>query len=199
VTALILRVIGAGGYLGIAFLMALENIIPPIPSEFIMGFGGILVAHGQMTFSGLVLAGTIGSTAGNYAWYLVGRHVGLARLRPFIERHGRWLTLTWRDVERVDRFFQRHGGWLVFAVRFSPAFRTMISLPAGLVHMPRWRFLAWTAAGTTVWNIFLAAAGYYLGAHFQRAEAWMGPAAVVVTVVIVAWYLWRVATWKPAA
>ncbi len=196
-TEFILHMIESAGYLGIVLLMALENVIPPIPSEIIMGFGGIAVAHGRMDFVALVAAGTLGSTAGNYFWYWVGRTFGYERLRPFVERNGRWLTIDWHDVERINAFFQRHGAWMVFVVRFLPTFRTMISLPAGLVRMPRWKFLLWTAAGTTIWNIFLAGAGVLLGMRFRAAEAWIGPAAAVLTTAILLYYLWRVATWQP--
>jgi membrane protein DedA with SNARE-associated domain len=195
-TDLILRIIEGGGYLGIALLMALENIFPPIPSEAIMGMGGIAVAHGRMNFALLVAAGTAGSTAGNYAWYWVGRRFGLARLRPIVERHGRWLTLRWADVERLDAFFARHGEWIVFAARFSPAFRTIISLPAGLVAMPTARFLVWTAAGTTVWNVFLGGAGWWLGTRFGAAEKWTGPAALAIVGAVVVVWLYRVVTWR---
>jgi membrane protein DedA with SNARE-associated domain len=195
-TEFILRVIEQAGYLGIVLLMAIENMVPPIPSEVIMGFGGIAVAHGRMDFALLVAAGTLGSVAGNYVWYWVGRSVGYARLRPFVERHSRWLTLEWHDVERLTAFFLRHGNWIVFVARFMPTFRTMISLPAGLVRMSRWKFLLWTAAGTTIWNLILAGAGLWLGLRFKALEQWTGPAAAALTGVIVIAYLYRVITWR---
>ncbi|MFV3545550.1 DedA family protein, partial [Mycobacterium tuberculosis] len=98
------------GYFGIFLLMALENILPPIPSEVIMGLGGMAVARGDMAMVPLLLWGTAGTTVGNYAWYAVGRYIGYERFRPFVERHGRWLTMDWRDVERLHLFFVRHGG-----------------------------------------------------------------------------------------
>ncbi|NJS15589.1 MAG: DedA family protein [Sphingopyxis sp.] len=196
-TEWILETIAAGGYLGIVLLMALENIFPPIPSELIMGMGGINVANGRMEFWPLLIAGTIGSTAGNYTWYMLGRHWGYQRLKPFIDRWGRWLTLEWQDVEAMNAFFRRHGHWVVFAVRFSPLFRTMISLPAGLAHMGHVKFLIYTVAGTTIWNILLIGAGYYLGANFDELEAYTGPVAVASGALILAVYGWRVMTWKP--
>jgi membrane protein DedA with SNARE-associated domain len=185
------------GYLAIFLWMALENIIPPIPSEVIMGFAGIAVAHGKLDFTGVMIAGTLGSTAGNYFWYWIGRNIPLTRLRPFVERNGRWLTVTWHDVERIDAFFFRHGQWLVFVMRFMPFGRSIISLPAGIANMSLWRFIGWTLAGTAIWNAFLTLAGWYLGANFREAEAWTGPAAVAILVAIAAWYLYRVVTWKP--
>lgn len=192
-----LRTLEQWGYLGIFFWMALENIIPPIPSEVIMGFAGIAVAHGKLDFTGVMIAGTLGSTVGNYFWYWVGRYIPLDRLRPFVERNARWLTVEWSDVERIDRFFFRHGQWLVFVLRFAPFGRSMISLPAGISNMPRWKFIVWTLAGTTIWNLFLTGAGYWLGANFRTAEEWTGPAAAVLIGAILIWYVWRVATWRP--
>ena len=160
-TDLILNAIATAGYIGIFLLMALENIIPPIPSEVIMGLGGMAVARGDMALVPLVLVGTAGTTAGNYFWYWVGRHIGYERLRPFVDRHGRWLTLDWLAVERLHAFFLKHGGWVIFVFRFMPAFRTIISLPAGMTRMPLPRFLAWTFAGSTIWNAALALAGLW--------------------------------------
>lgn len=195
-TQFILDGIARGGYLGIFLLMALENIIPPIPSEVIMGLGGMAVARGHMELWSLVAVGTAGSVAGNWFWYWIGDSVGYRRLRPFVERHGRWLTLTWSDVERVHRFFAGHGQWVVFVFRFLPVGRTIISLPAGMTHMPKWRFLLWTAAGAAIWNTVLASAGLYLGSNFRELDRFVGPVAVALSVGMVVWYLWRVATWK---
>ncbi|WP_287977123.1 DedA family protein [Sphingomonas sp.] len=196
-TAFILDAIARGGYIGIFLLMALENIIPPIPSEVIMGLGGMAVARGDMDLVPLIAWGTAGTTAGNYAWYALGRRVGYQRFRPFVERHGRWLTMEWRDVEALHRFFVKRGGWVVFVFRFMPTFRTMISLPAGITRMPRWKFVVWTFAGSAIWNTMLAGAGYYLGANFAAIDRYVGPAAIVLTAAMVGAYLWRVATWKP--
>ncbi|KTT98774.1 DedA family protein [Sphingomonas sanguinis] len=196
-TDFILNLIAWGGYFGIFLLMALENIIPPIPSEVIMGLGGMAVARGQMEMIPLILWGTAGTTAGNYAWYGVGRYIGYERFRPFIDKHGRWLTMEWRDVERLHLFFVRHGGWVVFVFRFMPAFRTLISLPAGITRMPLGKFLLWTFAGSTIWNAILAYAGLWLGSNFEAINRYIGPAAIAMTVAIVIGYLWRVVTWKP--
>ncbi len=196
-TDFILNLIAWGGYFGIFLLMALENIIPPIPSEVIMGLGGMAVARGQMEMIPLILWGTAGTTAGNYAWYAVGRYIGYEHFRPFIDKHGRWLTMEWRDVERLHLFFVRHGGWVVFVFRFMPAFRTLISLPAGITRMPLGKFLLWTFAGSTIWNAILAYAGLWLGSNFEAINRYIGPAAIAMTVAIIIGYLWRVVTWKP--
>ncbi|GGB17844.1 alkaline phosphatase [Sphingomonas metalli] len=198
-TAFILEWIARGGYWGIFALMALENIVPPIPSEVIMGLGGMAVARGHMQLGWLIAAGTAGTVAGNYFWYAVGRRFGYLGLRPFIDRWGRWLTLEWEDVERITRFFHDRGGWVVFVFRFMPTFRTMVSLPAGMSAMPRWKFLLWTAAGSAIWNSVLAAAGLILDRRFQELDRYVGPVAVALTVGIVGFYIYRVMTWRPRA
>ncbi len=192
----VVRLIDAGGYWGIAFLMVLENVFPPIPSELIMGIGGIRVGQGRMDIVPLLAAGTIGTTIGNFSWYLIGLKLGTARLKPLIERYGRWLTLHWRNIEWLDRCFERHGDKIVFLFRFMPAFRTMVSLPAGLFSMSLWRFTVWTAAGSLIWNIILVACGYYLGARFSQIDAWLGPITNVCLAAVAIAYVWRLMWWK---
>jgi len=192
----VVRLIDAGGYWGIAFLMVVENVFPPIPSELIMGIGGIRVGQGRMDVIPLLIAGTIGTTIGNFFWYLLGYRLGFQRLRPLIDRHGRWLTLHWRDVEWLDRCFERHGEKIVFFFRFMPAFRTIISLPAGLFHMSPWRFAFWTSGGALVWNIILVGGGYWLGTSFSRIDEWLGPITNLAVAGMIGAYLWRLLTWK---
>lgn len=191
--------IDGGGYWGIALLMFIENVFPPIPSEVIMGLGGIAIARGRMEFAPLMLAATAGSTLGNYVWYLIGRTMGYERLQPFVDRFGRWLTMEWQDVEAVVAFFRRHGQWVVFAVRFAPVMRTMISLPAGLARMGHTRFLLFTFAGAAIWNAVLAGAGYFLGRNFSEIDKYTGPVAIGAFVLMALVYFYRVITWKPRA
>ena len=192
----IFDLIEGGGYWGIAFLMVLENVFPPIPSELIMGIGGISVAQGRMQILPLMVAGTIGSTLGNYAWFMLGRALGYERLKPFVDRFGRWLTMDWHDVARLVVFFQKHGQWVVFVMRFSPFMRTLISLPAGLARMGHVKFFIFTLAGSAVWNAVLVWAGYHLGRNFNDIERYTGPVALAFAGVIGAVYLYRVITWR---
>lgn len=194
---IIVRLIEQGGYWGIFALMVIENVFPPIPSEVIMGLGGVAVARGTMSFWPLLLVGTAGSTLGNYVWFLIGDRLGYRRLQPLVDRWGRWLTLEWEDVEKATRFFRRHGQWIVFALRFSPFLRTLISLPAGLTHMSRMRFLAFTFAGAAVWNAALIKGGQYL-ARFLEGSSLVFDLVVLGGLGLgVLAYLYRVLTWKP--
>lgn len=196
-TNFILDLIEGWGYLGIALLMFLENIFPPIPSEVIMSLGGVGVAQGRFEFWPLVLVAVIGTTLGNWVWYSIGRWFGYERLKPLIDRHGRWLTMDWHEVEKLHDFFLRHGSGIVFVCRFMPIARTMISLPAGMVKMSQLKFLIWTAAGSTIWITALAGAGHWLGQQFTQAERFIGPIALVSIGLLVAIYIYRVITWKP--
>ena len=194
---LIIRAIEQGGLVGIFLLMALENIFPPIPSEFIMGLGGVAVSRGTMDFWPLMIFGTVGSTLGNYAWYWLGDHWGRTRLEPFVERWGRWLTMEWEDVEKARGFFRRHGPWVVFVFRFTPIFRTMISLPAGLAHMGVWRFLAFTFAGAFIWNLLLVEGGRRLADWLEESQHILGWIILGFIGLALVGYLWRVVAWKP--
>lgn len=194
----VLHLIDAGGYWGIFLLMVLENVFPPIPSELIMGIGGIRVGQGRMEMAPLLLAGTCGTTIGNYVWYLIGWKLGFTRLKPLIDRFGRWATLEWRDVEALNRLFARRGDAIVFIFRFMPALRTMVSLPAGLFRMGHVRFLLWTAAGALIWNVILGYAGYVLGANFKEIDKYIGPAATATVALAIVFYLYRLITWRPS-
>lgn len=192
----ILRLIEGGGYWGIFFLMVLENILPPVPSEVIMGLGGVAVARGTMDFWPLLIVGTVGSTLGNYFWFMVGSRIGYRRLKPFFDRWGRWLAVEWDEVEKVSAVFRKHGQWVIFVLRFMPLMRTMISLPAGLAHMSRARFLAFTFAGTAIWNFALIEGGRALAHYLENAGEVLNIIAIAGVVLALGWYLWRVITWK---
>ncbi|MCD2316213.1 DedA family protein [Sphingomonas sp. IC-11] len=196
-TDIIIDLIARGGYIGIFLLMALENIIPPIPSEVIMGLGGMAVARGQMDLWWLIFWATMGTTAGNLFWYELGRRLGIQRFKPLVDRYSRWMTMEWEDVEHLNRFFQKYGHWVIFVFRFLPTFRTVISLPAGMAKMSMWKFLLFTFTGSAIWNSVLAGAGLFLGLKMEQLEKFVGPLAVGTVIAIVLLYFYRVFTWKP--
>lgn len=196
-TEFILDLIESWGYLGILILMFLENVFPPIPSEVIMGLSGVMVGQGRFDYWTLVAVAVIGTTLGNWVWYWIGRWFGYERLKPLIDRYGRWLTLDWDEVEKMHDWFLKYGSGIVFFCRFLPIARTMISLPAGMVGMNQLKFLIWTAAGSTIWIAALAGAGSWFGKQFTEVERFIGPLALVAIGSIVLLYVYRVVTWKP--
>lgn len=194
---IIIEAIRLGGLLGIFVLMALENVFPPMPSEVIMGFAGVLVARGQMDFAPVLVVGTLGTVAGNMFWYWLGIRWREDQVRRFVDRRGRWLTMEWDDFVRAREVFRKHGEWIVFLLRFSPFLRTIISLPAGLARMKLWRFVLFTFLGSLVWNAALLFGGKMLAGlmtEYETVASWLVAGAIGLGVL---WYAYRVATWKP--
>lgn len=119
------------GYFGIALLILLENVFPPIPSEVILTFGGFMTTKSDLTVLGVVVASTIGSVGGAVILYWIGRILNVERIERIIEKWGKYLRLTKEDVRKADAWFDKYGPWTVFFCRFIPLIRSLISVPAG--------------------------------------------------------------------
>lgn len=182
------------GVWGIALLMFLENVFPPIPSELIMTLSGFSASRGETSIILVILAGTLGSLAGALFWYGIGRLFDQEKVKRLADRHGRWVTLTRSDLERTDQWFDKHGHWAVLFGRLIPTIRTLISIPAGFSVMPLARFMVYTSIGTTVWTAFLALFGYWLGNDYQMLEEWLDPVSLGVVILVVVIYVWRFIT-----
>jgi membrane protein DedA with SNARE-associated domain len=191
-----IRMIDDTGYVGVFLLMFLETIFPPIPSEVIMPIAGVRAANGPLTLWGVIASGTGGAMLGNLFWYALARVIGIRRFRPFIERHGRWLTMDWGDVEKAERLFGRFGHWLVMVGRVLPTIRSIISIPAGMLNMRLKGFLIWSTIGTAAWTAMLASAGWGLGKAFHDVERILGPLSTAIVALIVLAYIWRQLTWR---
>ena len=192
----IIRFIDWAGYTGIFFLMLLETVFPPIPSEVIMPVAGTRAANGNLNLLGVIAAGTGGAMVGNFLWFVAAASLGEAKFRRWIKRYGRWLTLDWTEIKRVQRAFGRYGSVLVFFGRLVPTIRSLISFPAGLAHMQLLKFLLWSGVGTALFSAALAVAGYVLGASFQDVDKVLGPVSSAIFIGILLLYIWRQATWK---
>ena len=192
----ITRIMTEFGALGIAFLMLLENVFPPIPSELIMPLAGFVAAREQSGYWTAVIGGTMGSLLGTGLWYIVARRVGEQRLRKLLERHGRWFALDNDDLDRAKDWFERHGPAAVFLCRLVPGIRTFISIPAGFNRMPAASFLAYSAAGTFAWTAVLAFLGYRLGADYNEVAKFLEPVSWIVMGSALVLYLWRVIRWN---
>jgi membrane protein DedA with SNARE-associated domain len=190
----VIRLIEQSGYLGVAFLMFLETIFPPIPSEVIMPIAGMAAAKGKLGFIPVVASGTAGAMLGNTVWYLAARALGVHRLKPLITRYGRWLTITWPEVERAERWFAQHGTFFVFFGRLLPTVRSLVSVPAGLLRMRFKSFFVASLIGTASWTTILAAAGYKLQNDVSEVERMVGPVSNAVLVVLAIGYAWRLWT-----
>jgi membrane protein DedA with SNARE-associated domain len=163
------------GYWGVGLLMFAENLFPPIPSELIMPLAGFTVAQGKMNFWLAVLAGTIGTMLGTYAWYYLGRLVNYDRLGGWIDRYGKWMGISVKEIDRVNDWFNKHGRSAVFFGRMVPGIRTLISLPAGMNQMSAFTFTIYSTLGTFAWILALTIAGFMLGENYGSIEQYLAP------------------------
>src|SRR5512143_1553353 len=152
-------VISAMGYGGVVLLMAIESACIPLPSEIIMPFAGYLVYLGQFSLHGAALAGAVGCVVGSIPAYYLGQYGG----RPLIEKYGRYVLISHRELDLADRLFTRWGQWVVLAARLLPVIRTFIAFPAGVSRMPMGKFIVYTFVGSYPWCLALAWAGMKLG------------------------------------
>jgi membrane protein DedA with SNARE-associated domain len=187
--------VAAGGLLGVFALMFLENLFPPIPSEVIMPLAGFAAAQGKMSLVGALLAGVAGTIAGNAFWFELARAFGAERTKRTVERYGRWLGILREDIEKAEATLRKWGPMAVFLGRMMPGIRTVISIPAGLIEMPRPVFYAWTLLGTLIWVGGLALLGYWLEDRAAAIEGWVDPIGKVLVALVglsVLWQLWRI-------
>lgn len=176
------RCLEASGYAGAAFLMALESMIAPVPSEAVMPFVGFLVADGRWPLEGAIAATSAGSLVGSLASYAMGRLGG----RPLVLRAGKYLLLHPKDLEITERFFRkRKGGMAVFLSRFVPVVRHLVSIPAGMGCMPLGPFILATLAGATIWNSFLLLCGMKLREHWHLVQDYSHQVDLVVAALLI--------------
>ena len=171
VRVLIEQIIAGLGYPGIGLVMLAENVFPPIPSELVMPLAGFLVADGDLSLGGVLLAGTLGAVLGALVLYGLGAWLDEPVIRAFVRRYGRYLLLDEGDLDRTMRFFSRYGQVMVFFGRLVPMVRSLISVPAGINRMPLGRFLISTTLGTLIWNSLLVGMGMLLGENWPEVLA----------------------------
>ena len=191
----IVHLVTSLNYLGVALLMAIENVVLPIPSELIMPLAGFQTARGQMAIVRVILAGTVGSVLGALPLYYAGRALGEERLSQWVEKHGSWLMLRGKDLDRATRKFNGDSFQAVTVGQLIPGVRGLISIPAGVAKMNLGLFLLANFIGTIVWCAVLAVAGRVLGANFTRIHQFLGPVGWVILGLLIVgslgWVLWR--------
>ena len=188
------------GYWGIALLMFLDNVFPPIPSEIIMPSAGYAASKGQLVLTGVIIAGSIGSLLAAALLYWVGYKCSHERLFRLIDRYGKYLFIKTEDVKTALQWFEQYGHRIVFFGRMIPAVRSLISIPAGMSRMPFWKFMFYSGLGTIIWTTFLACVGFYFGenqALMQQIFSQVGYIILFIAVILVAYLLYRRHTRKP--
>jgi len=186
-------VIEAIGYAGVALLVALESIFPPIPSEVVLPFAGFYAGKGEASVVGMILAATVGSVVGAWVLYGVAAWIGPDRLRRFVVAKGRWFGVKERDLDRAEGWFDKRANAAVFLGRCVPLVRSIVSIPAGFRRMPLVRFTVYTALGSLIWNAALIGAGAILGNRWEEVGDYVAVfqwVVILAVVVAVAWFAW---------
>jgi len=183
------------GYPGIIALMAMESSILPVPSELVMPPAGYWAAKGQMSFAVALVCGVLGSVIGALAKFAVAQLIG----RPLIQRYGKYVFLSEKNLLRSERFFAEHGEISTLIGRLFPVIRHLISIPAGLHRMPLPKFILYTAVGAAVWCAILTWIGYFLGQNegvlrteeINRYVRWALLVLIPVTLIVIGIYVLR--------
>ena len=184
-------VINQFGYFGVALLVVIENVFPPIPSEIVLPFAGFVAQQGSSAAQsdtsviGMMIAATVGSVVGALILYFVSAAIGPDRLRAFVEKFGKWFGVKPADLVRAEAWFDRRSFVAVLVGRCVPLIRSIVSIPAGFRRMKLTNFILLTAIGSAVWNIALIGAGAVLKDQWDRVGDYVGVFQWVVILAIV--------------
>lgn len=196
----IIEIMNSYGYIGILFLIALENIFPPIPSEVILTFSGFLTTTSDVTVLGVIIFSTLGSVVGAIILYGIGRILDVERLEKIVERWGHLLRLTKKDIQKADAWFRRIGVWAVLIGRLVPLVRSLISIPAGMARMNFSIFLFFTTIGSLIWNSVLVNLGAALGSSWDTIagyiEAYSHIVVILLAVLFILFIVWFIRSRK---
>ncbi len=190
IAAWIMSVISTMGYGGIVLLMAIESACIPLPSEIIMPFAGFLVFKGEMVLWAVAVAGAVGCVLGSIPAYYLGMYGG----RPLVEKYGKYVLISHRDLDMADRWFDKHGEIIIFIARLLPAVRTFIAFPAGVARMNMHKFIAYTFIGSLIWCWLLAYAGMKFGENWESLKVYFHQFHYVIVaagLLFVVWYVRR--------
>lgn len=180
------------GAVGVALLVILENVFPPIPSEIVLPFAGFVAQRGDGSVVLMIVAATIGAVIGALILYYVAALIGPVRLGVFIARFGKWFGVKPADLTRAEQWFDRHAVAAVLLGRCVPLIRSVVSVPAGFRRMPLVPFIAYTALGSAVWNTALIGAGAVLGNQWENVEPYVAILQWLVLAAIAVFFTWFV-------
>ena len=183
VSVFVINFIGSLGYWGVFICMTLESACIPLPSEIIMTFSGFVVWQGNtnMTLWGITLVGALGNLFGSIIAYFVGLKGG----RPLLEKYGKYILITHKNLETADKWFERYGYEAVLISRVLPGIRTFISLPAGITHMDLKKFGAYTFLGSLPWCFVLAYMGTQLGPRWEIISKYFHVLDIIVIIGVI--------------
>jgi len=178
------NIISTMGYPGLYLVMFLENIFPPIPSEVVLPLAGSLTLSGRFSIGLITVVGMLGSLTGAFAFYGIGKWLGEANVRKFIEKYGRYAFLSTADLDRSLDWFNRYDDRVIFFSRMVPIVRSLISIPAGIATMHFWKFSIYTILGTALWSFLLSLGGRLLGEQWHLITDFVNTYQNIVLVII---------------
>ena len=182
----ILHIIEQFGYFGVFFLILLENVFPPIPSEVILLISGFFSSYTSLSVFYMILASTLGSFLGAIILYYIGKIFNKERLKKIVNgRLGKILFLKEKDIDKADEWFDNKGNKSVFFCRFVPIVRSLISIPAGMSEMPMLKFIIYTVCGSMIWNTVLICLGYKLGDNWEYVLTILDKYQMVVIIILI--------------
>ena len=183
---IILQIMNRFGYFGIAFLISIENVFPPIPSEVILTFAGFMTSNTNMTITGVIIVSTIGSVAGDIILYLLGRLLTKERLYKLVDgKIGKLLRFKRQDIDKSEEWFSEKGKLTVLFCRCIPIVRSLISIPAGMTKMEFPLFLIYTTIGSVIWNLVLTYLGFIAGSAWESIARYVDNFAKVTFILLV--------------
>lgn len=183
---IIISIINKYGYMGIALLIAVENIFPPIPSEVILTFGGFATTISKITVTGTIVYATIGSVIGAIILYWIGRALNEERIEKIADsKLGKALGIKKENIHKSFIWFDNKGKYAVFIGRFVPIIRSLVSIPAGMAKMPIAPFLILTTVGSIIWNTVLIVLGKIAGASWSKVAKYVGEYSSVILAILI--------------
>lgn len=191
ITGFLLDLVERLGAVGVGLTILIETVIPPIPSEVVLGAAGVLINEGRLSLVPVILWATVGSVVGALVLYSIGRALGPRRSHAFLDRLPLVET---EDVDKTFDWFERHGRSAVFFGRMVPIVRSFVSVPAGVVKMPLPQFLLYTTAGSLIWNSLLIGLGVAAGDFVQANLQYLDYVVVAAAVAFVGWFVHRKVT-----
>ena len=182
----IIEIMNQFGYFGIFFLIFIENVFPPIPSEVVLLFGGFMTTYTELNIFLMIVFSTLGSVVGAIVLYYVGKILNKERLKRIVSgKVGKILRLKTSDIDKADHWFDTKGNKTVFFCRFIPVVRSLISIPAGMSEMAMGKFLLYTTAGSAIWNSVLLIVGNKVGENWESILGIMDQYSHIVLILLV--------------
>jgi len=177
----VLSTISLLGYAGIFFLMMLESMVVPVPSELVMPFAGFLVAQGNFNFILVIVASTLGSITGSLIFYYIGKTGG----HTLVEKYGKYVLVDMEDIKKTEEWFNKRGELTIFIARLIPVVRHLISLIAGIGKMNVKKFTLYTILGATLWNGILTYLGFILGQHWNEVSQYVEELDIIIVILLI--------------